>query len=418
MRVRDDSGQASIEHLGLVALIALVLLAAGAITAVAAPGLENRVTTAMQQALCTVAGQRCPTLERQPCPVLRTERTLAGRIALGVIRLGDDRALTIERRSDGTYVISLVEGLGAGKGLAVDRGAASAAAEGMLTARAGRTYTAPDRATAAALVERLRRKKLPGAEAILRGAADLAGLAGSEPDVQSYTVSGRAAGEATAKLGLGSILEGGGKVEGGVEVGVTIAAHRQEATAYVALDGRVSAFFDVLPGAQFSSRGRGRGPGKSGGDEASASVVNPGKLDQTAEALTGGTVALHLAPGPKVTEVEITGMVSAGGTRRELHVRIDPSDPDVAAALAAWRSHPTDPQVLQALGRAAAGSAAIDERTYRTAHHDTDHGGTVSAGPIELGASLNQGLRTSELIEQRTRPVGGVWERRLDCEAA
>ena len=61
MASRDDSGQASIEHLGLMLVVALVLAAAGAISAVAAPGLVNRVSAGVQRGLCVVAGQRCGT---------------------------------------------------------------------------------------------------------------------------------------------------------------------------------------------------------------------------------------------------------------------------------------------------------------------------------------------------------------------
>ncbi len=59
MAARED-GQASIEHLGLVLLVVLLLLGATAIAEAAGAGLSNRVTTAMQQALCTVGMQDCP----------------------------------------------------------------------------------------------------------------------------------------------------------------------------------------------------------------------------------------------------------------------------------------------------------------------------------------------------------------------
>ncbi len=49
---------------------------AGAIAAVAAPGLGNRVTTAMQRALCTVAGEGCPTLDREPCAAAHRSHAL------------------------------------------------------------------------------------------------------------------------------------------------------------------------------------------------------------------------------------------------------------------------------------------------------------------------------------------------------
>lgn len=428
MARRNESGQATIEHLGLVALVAVVLLAAGAIAAVAAPGLGNRVTTAMQRALCTVAGEGCPTLDREPCPLLRTDRTLSTRISISWLRLGDDRALAIERGSDGRYVISLVEGVGAGAGGLLTRAGFEGSVDALLSARAGRTWIAPDRARAQALVARLRRRALPGAESLVRGAADLAGLAKTERDVDTYVVSGRAAISAAADLGLGGILEGGAEADLGGELGLRIAAHRKEATAYVSLDGRVGAFFDALPAASLprtapGARGRRSRPERGGdaggqrdGDEA-GSLLNPDKFHRDVEAVAGGTVALRLAPGPRVLAIEVTAVAGAGDTRRELHARIDPANPEVAAALRAWRSDPRSARRLADLGRAAAANAALDERRFTVDTNERDYGGEVGAG-AGLGLTVTKGLQTATLIEQRSRPVGGDWERRLDCEAA
>lgn len=423
MAGRDDSGQATIEHVGLVAVVTLVLLSAGAIAAVAAPGLANRITTATQRALCTVTGASCPTLEREPCPLLRTDRTLSTRVSIGWLRLGDDRALAIERRSDGRYVVSLVEGVGAGVGALATRRGVEGSVDALLSGRAGRSWIASDRHAAQALVQRLRRRALPGAESLVRGAADLTGLAGAEDGVEAYVVSGRAAISAAAKLGLGSILEGGVEARGGVELGLRVASHRREATAYVAIDGRVGAFFDALPAASLpraSSRRGARRPKDESGDAAggdAGSLLNPDKFHRDTEVVASGTVALRMAPGPRVLAVEVTAVAGVGGTRRELHARIDPSIPDVAAALRAWRSDPTSARRLAELGRVAASNAAVDERRFTVDTSEREHGGEVGSGP-GLGLKITSGLQTSTLVEQRSRPVGGVWERRLDCEVA
>ncbi|MFT4036087.1 MAG: hypothetical protein QM679_10995 [Patulibacter sp.] len=413
--VRDETGQATIEQLGLMLLIALVLIAATAITAVAAPGLVNRVTTAMQRALCVVGAESCPVLDREPCPLLRTDRTVTTRASVGVLRLGDDRALTIERRSDGSYVIGLLEGVGAGAGVTVGAHGAQASADGLLTARAGRTWKVADRTAATALVERLRHRALPAVDNVVAGLADLTGLANADPQVDSYTLAGKAAGDATAKLGFGPIAEAGTSGDAGVEVGVQIAAHRKAATAYISLDGRIGAFFDGLPAASLPLDRRGKRSGSGGGDD-EVTVLNPDKLELEAQGFARGTIALHLEPGPRVTEIEITGLTVDGDSGRELHARVDPSSPDVAAALAAWRKHPGDPALLQALGAAAASSAALDERGYVVASEERESGAEVGIG-LSLGLTVEQQLRSYQLVEQRTRPVGGLWEERLDCVA-
>lgn len=436
MPQRDESGQATIEHLGLVLLVALVLLAAGAIATVAAPGIGNRVTTAFQRGLCVVTGEECPTLDRQSCPVLRTDRTLDSRLTVGWLRLGDDRALRIERRSDGSYVIALVEGVGAGAQAGESRGPADAGADGMLSGHAGRTYRVADPAAARALVARLRRRALPAADALVSGAADLAGLAAAEPEVESYVLAGRGAATASVNLGLGPLLELGAEGEAKVDVGLAVAAHRREATAYVSVDGRVGAFFDALPAVSLP---HGRRPGRHQGDHegrddrdggaprerdagheaGSTSLLNPDAWHGDREVATGGTIALRLAPGPRVLEVDITAFTEVAGERRELHARIDPRSPGVAEALAAWRRAPADPAMLAALGRAASAGAALDERRYTVDDSEREHGAEVSLGlGLELGATATQGLTTQRLVEQRSRPVGGLWETRLECAAA
>ncbi|MEH3052792.1 MAG: hypothetical protein PGN13_02135 [Patulibacter minatonensis] len=431
MHPRDDRGQASLELVGIVAVVALVLVAAGAIAAIAAPGFSNRVTTAMQRALCTVAGRRCATLDREPCPTLRTDRTLAARLGVAWFHIGDDRAIAIERRSDGSYVIQLVEGVDVGADLSAERGGAEASIGASGGARAGRTYTAPDQAAAQALVKRLRKEKLPGAATVLHGAADLVGLGRAEPNVDTYDLSGKGAISAAADLGLGPLLASGAEADASTEIGLRVAAHRKEATAFVHVDGRIGAFFDVLPAASLPStgssdravRGRpasgrrpsGRDGAADGGDDPLASVVNPEKLSQTAEVYTGGTVAFTLVPGPRIVGMEVTGVTGTGARSREVHARFDLEDPAVLAAVQEWRRDPTDPARLSALAHAAGETAAIDERRYAIDDHDKDYGIKVGSA---LDISAVKGLRTSTLVEQRTRPVGGIWETRLDCQAA
>lgn len=419
MDTRDDSGQASIEHLGLMALVALVLLAAGAISTVAAPGVVNRVTTAMQRSLCVVTGSSCPTLAREPCPVRRTDRTRTTRASIGFLRLGDDRALTIERRSDGSYMIELVEGIGAGAGVTFGRTGLDASADAVLSARSGRTWRASSAADARAMVERLRKRALPAVDHVISGAADLAGLREVDPTLDSYTLSGTAAGEATAELGLGDLVGAGARGEATAEIGVRIAAHRREATAYIALDGRVNAFFDALPSVSLPRSGRAAsargGRSADATNDPLAKVLNPAPLEQQAEAFTRGIVALRLAPGPRILEAEVTGTVGIGDDARELHARLDPAEPDVAAALAALRRTPGDPRRLADLGAASAASAALDERRYAVTADEHEIGAELGIGPSP-GLRSTDGTKTMTLTEQRSRPIGGIWERRLDCE--
>lgn len=419
-RLRSDHGQASIEQLGLVAVIALVFVAAGGGVAVAAPTVVNRVTTGFQRALCTVTGQACVTLAREPCPTLRTTKTTMQGFTIVSQTLGHDRVLFIERRSDGTYAISLVEG--AQRGARIEDGAqagpASASAELSIAlgARAGRTYTAATPEEASALVTTLRKQKFPAVRAVVGGVADLAGLERAEPDVSSYVLSGNGAVNALSTFGLGGLVAVGGGLGASGEIGVKIAAHAKEITAYARLDGTAHVFFDALSDFSLPIERTANGRTQRG----RASTTNPKSLQARADAVAGGSIALRFGPGPILLEVELVGYAGTGSEQKEIHARLDPSDPAVQEAIAAWRHSPTSSTSLAGLGRAAAGSSAIDMRTFATTdtHDSHDHHASIGLDGITFGGHYGSRTKVSELIEEVSRPVGGVWERRLDCAAA
>lgn len=441
-----ESGQATIEHLGLVALVAVVLATAGGVAAAASPSIRDAVVSGFNHALCIVTGQGCDLLAREPCPTLRTVKTTSQGVAVAVVRLGHDRVLAIERRSDGTYVMSLLEGASGGAGLqhGVTRGAAALGAEAslMLGGRAGRTYAAATPEEARALVARLRRQPLPAAQSVIRGALDLAGLAGTDPSVTSYVLAGDGAVEALAKFGLGSIVEGGAGVNGDVQLGVRIAAHEEEITAYATVDARMGVFFDALneitipvggrgSGSAVGGKGAGTGAGKidvskpgsrkqdtpatTSGPRDHLSIDNPLAVHFDGAAVAGGSLALRFGPGPRLIGIEIVGYAGTGSRQKELRARLDPSDPAVRAAVEAWRRSPGNPKALAALGRAAAGRAALDVRSFDTTASDHLHGAQGAVGGLALGGVFGSETAVSALTEQHSRLPGGEWEARTDC---
>ena len=58
--LRAERGQATIDYVALVAVVAAVLAAGGAATAIAAPGVANAVLGQVRHALCVVGGGPCP----------------------------------------------------------------------------------------------------------------------------------------------------------------------------------------------------------------------------------------------------------------------------------------------------------------------------------------------------------------------
>lgn len=436
MDFRDDRGQATAEHIGLMALIAVVLVAAVAGAAVAAPGLFKKVKDGFEHALCVVIGERC-TL-REPCPVRRQTDKGGQNLSVGWLRLSHDRILEIERMSDGSYKLSLLEGVRGGAGVHRGGKAGSVDAGISLGLRAGREYVAATPEEARALARKLRGQILPGVQSQLAGAADLTGLADADPSVDSYVLAGAGAADAVGKLGFKNILEVGGEASVGAELGVKVAAHRKEITTYYKAEGKVGAFIDALTGYEPKTKRRNvahEDPALAAGKidmkkKPAAPTTPPADepqpttgvtlLDspQKAEAGLKGSIALTWGPGPRLLEVEAIGSTQVGKKMHEYRVRLDASDPEVAAAIDAWRRDPLSDDRLRDIATTAAGRARIDDRTFALTDEKRAHGGFLGGLrdlSADLGLEFVDEREISTLVRQRSRDEEGIWEERADC---
>lgn len=442
MDFRDDDGQATTEHIGLMALIAVVLVAAIAGAAIAAPGIFKKVKDGFEHALCVVIGERCSL--REPCPVRRQTDKGGQNLSVGWLRLSHDRILEIERMSDGSYKMSLLEGVRGGAGVDAPTKKVAAGVEADASAgisvglRAGREYVAATPEEARALARRLRRQVLPAAQSQLAGVADLTGLADADPSVDSYVLAGAGAADAVAKLGFKGILDAGGEASVGAEMGIKVAAHRKEVTTYYKAEGKVGAFIDALTGYAPTTKRR----------NVSADEPSPasGRVDMTkkpaapttpaaddpppttelrvleaplkADAGLKGSIALTWGPGPRLLEVEAVGSTQVGKKMREYRVRIDATDPSIAAAIDAWRRDPLSDDRLRDIATTAAGRARIDDRTFALNDEKRAHGGLLGGLrdiSADLGLELVDEREISTLVQQRSRDEDGFWETRTDC---
>src|SRR3954453_1410843 len=156
-------GQAAVEYVALVALVALVLGAAAA--GVVATGLGERVVAAMRRALCVATGGSCG---HGPCVVAMRRETSSGELDVGFTRLGSEETLLREERSDGTVALTGIRtrvggpqaGFGAAARLGVGGSDIAVGAEVRLALLArsgsGATYVASGRRAADELERRLR----------------------------------------------------------------------------------------------------------------------------------------------------------------------------------------------------------------------------------------------------------------------
>jgi hypothetical protein len=101
---REEAGQGSVEWIGIVVLVA-VLLGLGA--ALAQAGfLGRRVTREMARAYCVVSHGDCRR-DQEPCVVGAASDGSGWSASVAILRFGHDRLALVEQRSDGTYAVTL-----------------------------------------------------------------------------------------------------------------------------------------------------------------------------------------------------------------------------------------------------------------------------------------------------------------------
>jgi hypothetical protein len=162
--MRRADGQASIEWMALIAVVALVLGGAAALTY---GGLGAKVAWAYRRGICAVTLERCPRepmvrADLPPCPVHRSNRSQDVDVRLGFIDLGGGVGVQEETTSDGRVTVTftnsgaggVIGGIGASFQLGPVKAGAEAAAQASVKFTAGKSWTFPDRAAADAFVKR------------------------------------------------------------------------------------------------------------------------------------------------------------------------------------------------------------------------------------------------------------------------
>jgi hypothetical protein len=163
-------GQASGDYVALLLVVAVALGGAGTVASREGEAIAQAVDRQMLRALCVVRGGACE-VDRRPC-VTGSERQLdRASVTVAVVRLGHDRVLVREARSDGTVAVTLLErtspglevafGVHAGAtvdGRSIGLGGEFRGLAGPVFGR-GRTWVVRDGRTADALVARLARSR-------------------------------------------------------------------------------------------------------------------------------------------------------------------------------------------------------------------------------------------------------------------
>jgi hypothetical protein len=417
---RGTDGQASIEWLGLVALVA-ALLALGAGLAHAAY-VGRQVTREMARALCRVGQGDCER-DHDPCTLSSDRRS--GRVALNLllVRLGGGDVAVVEQRSDGTVAVTrgstamlgIAAGTGLSRGLAL-AGVDVAAAAGLSaayvgTGEQGRTWIVASRAAAGRLVAAMRDRPV---RTIRRGAPPTAIRDTAPPPDIVYHQLGT---EATLDADLGATV---GKDTVQLAAG-SLRFDRLAGTRVDRRTGHRTIYVQASSDASLEAGGV-LGLGRHGGGERYAVELDadgrPLDLQVTATGTFAGSSDL-----PDVVQ-PVAGLLATGATTGrvfQVDVHLDLTDPENLAAarglLDAMRPHFGAPAAAsQALRKRLDERGTVEARILAQADDDATHHLQLPVGP-DIGGSWGHDHTTTRLLAATSRGLDGRWLQRIDCGA-
>lgn len=404
-----ERGQGTVEWVGLVTAVA-VLLAAGAALAQAA-GLGATVSRQLARAYCLVRGGDCEH-DREPC-VVRSYRSSSGLVVrLLVLTLGGDRKALVERLSDGTTRITRLDGARLG---------ATAGVGGSL--RIGRLGVGAELTASATMRPQGSRTWLVRSDDEARRlvAAMLADRQVRPPDMRTATV-------ATELDGGGRLYAGRMKgerpkpavtVRGGLgfDRTDTVTIDRRTGRRVISVAANVSAKVGLLTGRRERF---GTAATAGSGDESYAI-----ELDASGRPIDLQVTALTTAV-PAIARPFAAGLGGGGQARGRSYLttaHLDLTDP-VNLALArdfigSMKGSPKQPlpDLDDRLREQIERQAAVETRAYDNDESGGTHlAATLSAG-VRLGAAYDSGGGSARLVAAASRGLDGQWLAREDCVA-
>ncbi len=403
--MRSSRGQATLDYVALIAVMAVLLTSALAVASGGAPGIVNAVAGQVRHALCVVSGGPCPDLSPRPCAVASRRDARHHAVSLVVVRVDHDRYVLREQMSDGTVRLTIARGgalgLEAGVGGRANvtvRGRtvgvtdeARVGAQGVLAS--GRVFVARDEREAAAFMRAVR--------------------AGDDPPVAAREVFYEGGLRGLATIGVGNAAAGASlRGLGGVLAGGRRDRRTGELTLSVNAGGSGWGAVTVALG----------GPVATGERGATLAVTldRHGRATELSLAASG-TLAAGAALPPGLSRVfggRGSAMSADGrGRRFELGARMDLRDPLVAAAWRRVRDDPASGDAIRGLGEVIRDRSQLDVRLYRT--RSTTNGASGGIGQIiQAGGEYEHTIEDSRLLSASSRPAGGLWVQRSDCVPA
>ncbi len=397
-----EHGQASIEWIAMLGVVAGTFLAALAGALPGADAIPRAVAAAFERAFCVVSGGDCLSGPPRPCVVGRDERSRERRATVSVVRLADGRTVVREERSDGTVAVTVEDGAQAGAAFLVGAGfsvgsvGARAGAEIGAHGRGavGRRFVVRDARAADALVARLSRES-EGVETLVGGAGD-----GPVPDEEWWAVGrGGSLSASLRTLRFGASA----KAVAAAVVGLRTRPRTGERTAVLRTDSELVASL-TAPLARLGM----------GLPQRSAVELAFDARGRAVSLTVRGARGVH-------GEARLGPWRAGGGDTVEVEARLDLLDPEVRALTGELVEAIGDVAPRQALaaarglGERLAERARVDVRLYETDRSASVQGATGGTFGVRLGYEVEKVRRTARLVDAAGREPGMGWARRLDC---
>lgn len=411
MHLRNPRGQASLEYLALIALVAIVITGAAALTS---GGLGTEVAYGVRRGLCAVAHTKCPPRPRDvadlpPCPLGRSSRTEDFSVSVAFVKLGGGLGVLEERTSDGRVAITftnsgsagLTAGVGAHFAIGQVRVGAAAGGDVGVTFSAGRSWTFPSQKAADVFVQHYGSDQTMAGRLgnDVRRACLPCQIAGWEPDTPPQPDAVFLEGGLRAGL---KVVAGAGahaELQGTLQGVLGRRQGRDGTTLYVRLDAATAGRFFV-----------GLGLGATAGASAFAelSADHAGHLQKL---VVRSARRWSTQSAPRRTPGSVRPPKFAGnGGLTELETSLDLGDPASRDAALGFLERGGLPRLLARMRD----HGVSTTRSYRLQDTHDGVGGAVGLGAVAGGgyASDSQGL---ELTGVSTRLPGIGFLPRADC---
>jgi hypothetical protein len=403
MRSRSSSGQASVEYVALVAVVAIIFAVAGSFT------LQGRAIAAavmgqLRRGLCIVEGHDCKETHAECTTSSRSSGNELG-ADIFVVHLGGGSSAIVEHKSNGKVVVTLTDHLDGGAGVGFGAGlqlgeklslGAQARASVIASLGNGVGYEVANDRQAEALLRLLKRPKMDPNFLTPADRAYWANIERALPQIPAPVARYRkleltGSGSADAELGPVSADLSGQLSGGGSENLIT-----HERTYY--LKGSVS--LDV-----------GGGPTTGRGAEAKAAVTFDRHNKPKELVIVGGGKAETSSSMPVALQSIVGDLKTGSGRSWELEGHLDLTQPGRWDAVRHSVLHPD--RLMQMI----LDDGTVEANTYGTEDSSFKLSGHVKEG-LAIGGQFSHHSETTHLLSAMEHTPEGFWVPRYDCLAA